>query len=633
MQQRDLPVRDAVGGRRGRSTGAGGAPATDGEPHAVAVDRPAPSSSARSTYGRAPAAAVGVGTVTGTPSIQSIPESDGPGAAAAGSRPAASDPQARALQLDDQRRDVEAGSGERPSCRSDLTLSDLDRSLSEASCAHRRLTRSASSSGSISARRCPTRPSRSTRVGDRPRSRRRRRRSSADLREPDRPAPVYGSAAATSVDRWPGARRASPRRTGARAGPALQHHPGRPSARAAATARPGARALGRHELVDRAPRTPRPASERGLRSSAARRTASSGVGARPRRPAARRGPVGSTQRVDERADGARRLLVAVGSSRPGRAGPPRPATGRRAALGGAAPAAPVLHAHPCRRAWLHDASSTIVDRPAHRAAAPGERPDAEDRRRRPRRQRPHPRGAGRHLRGAGGQRRAMARAVCALRDAGWRVVLVHGNGPQVGNLAIQQEEAARPGARPSRCSALGAMTAGPARQPASAWRCARWATAAVDAGVGVGGHPRRRSTPTTPPSTTRPSRSARSSPRSEAEALAAERGLGGQARTPAAATGGSCRRRSRVGILETDAIRALLDAGHGRGRRRRRRGAGRAPDERGYRRRRRGDRQGLRRRSSWPPSLGAEALVLVTGVDAGACCDYGTPAAACRSTR
>lgn len=38
--------------------------------------------------------------------------------------------------------------------------------------------------------------------------------------------------------------------------------------------------------------------------------------------------------------------------------------------------------------------------------------------------------------------RAMAGAVCALRDAGWNVVLVHGNGPQVGNLAIQQDEAA-----------------------------------------------------------------------------------------------------------------------------------------------------------------------------------------------
>jgi carbamate kinase len=38
--------------------------------------------------------------------------------------------------------------------------------------------------------------------------------------------------------------------------------------------------------------------------------------------------------------------------------------------------------------------------------------------------------------------RSMAKAVCQLREAGWRVVLVHGNGPQVGNIAIQQEEAA-----------------------------------------------------------------------------------------------------------------------------------------------------------------------------------------------
>lgn len=38
--------------------------------------------------------------------------------------------------------------------------------------------------------------------------------------------------------------------------------------------------------------------------------------------------------------------------------------------------------------------------------------------------------------------RGMASAICRLRDAGWTVVIVHGNGPQVGNLAIQQEEAA-----------------------------------------------------------------------------------------------------------------------------------------------------------------------------------------------
>lgn len=33
----------------------------------------------------------------------------------------------------------------------------------------------------------------------------------------------------------------------------------------------------------------------------------------------------------------------------------------------------------------------------------------------------------------------MATAICELLDAGWRVVVVHGNGPQVGNLAVQQE--------------------------------------------------------------------------------------------------------------------------------------------------------------------------------------------------
>ncbi|NMI01339.1 carbamate kinase [Pseudonocardia acidicola] len=38
--------------------------------------------------------------------------------------------------------------------------------------------------------------------------------------------------------------------------------------------------------------------------------------------------------------------------------------------------------------------------------------------------------------------RSMAAAVCRMRDAGWTVVLVHGNGPQVGNLAIQQEAGA-----------------------------------------------------------------------------------------------------------------------------------------------------------------------------------------------
>jgi carbamate kinase len=55
--------------------------------------------------------------------------------------------------------------------------------------------------------------------------------------------------------------------------------------------------------------------------------------------------------------------------------------------------------------------------------------------------------------------RAMAAAVHQLRAEGWFVVLVHGNGPQVGNLAVQQEEAAHlvPG---MPLFVLGAMTEG-----------------------------------------------------------------------------------------------------------------------------------------------------------------------------
>lgn len=55
--------------------------------------------------------------------------------------------------------------------------------------------------------------------------------------------------------------------------------------------------------------------------------------------------------------------------------------------------------------------------------------------------------------------RAMARSVAALRRSGWRVVIVHGNGPQVGNLAIQHAEAADTvPAQP--IFSLGAMTQG-----------------------------------------------------------------------------------------------------------------------------------------------------------------------------
>lgn len=53
----------------------------------------------------------------------------------------------------------------------------------------------------------------------------------------------------------------------------------------------------------------------------------------------------------------------------------------------------------------------------------------------------------------------MARSVSSLMRTGWEVALVHGNGPQVGNLAIQQEEGSDlVPAQP--LFALGAMTQG-----------------------------------------------------------------------------------------------------------------------------------------------------------------------------
>ena len=54
---------------------------------------------------------------------------------------------------------------------------------------------------------------------------------------------------------------------------------------------------------------------------------------------------------------------------------------------------------------------------------------------------------------------AMAATVCALRDAGWGVIVVHGNGPQVGCLSIQQD-AARETVPVQPLFCLGAMTEG-----------------------------------------------------------------------------------------------------------------------------------------------------------------------------
>jgi carbamate kinase len=53
---------------------------------------------------------------------------------------------------------------------------------------------------------------------------------------------------------------------------------------------------------------------------------------------------------------------------------------------------------------------------------------------------------------------AMAMAVNDVLAAGWRVVIVHGNGPQVGNLALQQEATSAVPAQP--LALVGAMTQG-----------------------------------------------------------------------------------------------------------------------------------------------------------------------------
>jgi carbamate kinase len=55
--------------------------------------------------------------------------------------------------------------------------------------------------------------------------------------------------------------------------------------------------------------------------------------------------------------------------------------------------------------------------------------------------------------------RVMAQAVVVLRQAGWRVVVTHGNGPQVGNLDIQQDES-EPLVPRQPLWALGSMTQG-----------------------------------------------------------------------------------------------------------------------------------------------------------------------------
>ena len=213
---------------------------------------------------------------------------------------------------------------------------------------------------------------------------------------------------------------------------------------------------------------------------------------------------------------------------------------------------------------------------------------------------------------------AMARSISSLMLAGWEVVLVHGNGPQVGNLAIQQEEGSDVVPEQPLFS-LGRHDPGPARAACSPWRCARcWGP----------GHRRScrwsrtpRSTRPTPPSPIRRSRSARSSPPrrprpsppSGAGRSKEDAGRGWRRVVPSP---------EPVRILESGAIRALLDAGvvviaAGGG------GIPVVPTAGGHR----GidaviDKDYAAERLA--TSLGADALVLVTSVEA-VLLDYGTP--------
>ena len=57
-----------------------------------------------------------------------------------------------------------------------------------------------------------------------------------------------------------------------------------------------------------------------------------------------------------------------------------------------------------------------------------------------------------------GSAAAMAASINEVIEAGWRVVIVHGNGPQVGNLAVQQESTTLVPAQLPWC-------------PPSRWRC------------------------------------------------------------------------------------------------------------------------------------------------------------------
>jgi carbamate kinase len=147
----------------------------------------------------------------------------------------------------------------------------------------------------------------------------------------------------------------------------------------------------------------------------------------------------------------------------------------------------------------------------------------------------------------------MAASINGIIEAGWRVVVVHGNGPQVGSLALQQEATALVPAQP--LAMLGAMTQGQIgsmlalaigrlRGPGSA--ASLITHVVVDPADPAFGAPTKPIGPFFEPG--------------QAQRLAAERGW-----TVQPDSGRGYRRvvasPQPVGIVEIAAIRALVDAG------------------------------------------------------------------------
>jgi len=148
----------------------------------------------------------------------------------------------------------------------------------------------------------------------------------------------------------------------------------------------------------------------------------------------------------------------------------------------------------------------------------------------------------------------MAAAVNEVIEAGWRVVIVHGNGPQVGNLALQQEATTMVPAQP--LALLNAMTQG---ELGSVIACA------IDLLRGQGTASALVTHVTVDPAD--PAFQSPSKPigpffeRSEAQQLAASRGW-----VVKPDSGRGYRRvvasPEPTGVIEIDALRALVSAGH-----------------------------------------------------------------------